>query len=386
MNYVYLSPNFPPNYYLFCVNLARLGANVLGLGDEDYDALRPELRAHLADYYRVGDMHNYDELLRACGYFTHRFGKIARLDSHTEYWMETEGRLRTDFNVWGPRLAEMAQFKHKSLMKAAYQRMGVPKARGAICQNIGEARTLIAETGFPVVAKPDVGVGAANTFRLDSPADLERFFATKPPVDYLLEEFVQGIICTFDGLADKDGNPVFFGSLQYSRGVMETVNEDQDIYFFTHREIPADLEEAGRRILKGFDLRERFFHLEFFRKPNGELVALEVNVRPPGGPILDIYNYACDVDLYWGFANVVINNRFINHYSRKYHCCYVGRKYNKNYLHSHEEVMDAFSPLVIQHEPMPGIFSLAMGDYAYILRTPDYNEMLAAADFILERS
>ncbi len=82
----------------------------------------------------------------------------------------------------------------------------------------------------------------------------------------------------------------------------------------------------------------------------------------------------------------MINNRFINHYSRKYHCCYVGRKYNKNYLHSHEEVMDAFSPLVIQHEPMPGIFSLAMGDYAYILRTPDYNEMLAAADFILERS
>ena len=140
MNYVYLSPSFPPNYYLFCVNLARLGANVLGLGDENYDVIRPELRAHLADYYRVGDMHNYDELLRACGYFTHRFGKITRLDSHTEYWLETEGRLRTDFNVWGPRLAEMAQFKHKSLMKAAYQRMGVPRARGAICHNIGEAR------------------------------------------------------------------------------------------------------------------------------------------------------------------------------------------------------------------------------------------------------
>ena len=49
-------------------------------------------------------MHNYDELLRACGYFTHRYGKIDRLDSHTEYWMETEARLRTDFNVPGPRI------------------------------------------------------------------------------------------------------------------------------------------------------------------------------------------------------------------------------------------------------------------------------------------
>ena len=163
---------------------------------------------------------------------------------------------------------------------------------------------LIAEIGFPVVAKPDVGVGAANTFRLNNEADLERFFATKPSVDYLLEEFVQGIICTFDGLADKDGNPVFFGSLQYSRGVMETVNEDQDIYFFTHREIPADLEEAGRRILKGLDLRELFFHLEFFRKPDGELVALGGQRQAAGrsdprhvqlcvrcGPVLGIRQY-----------------------------------------------------------------------------------------------
>lgn len=384
MNYVYLSPHFPPNYYLFCVNLARLGANVLGVGDEAYEVLRPELRAHLADYYRVVDLHNYDELLRACGYFTHRFGKITRLDSHTEYWMETEGRLRADFNVRGPRLSEMAQFRRKSLMKAVFQRAGVPAARGLICHTLGEARALIEETGFPVVAKPDVGVGAANTFRIDNLAALERFFVTKPPVDYLLEEFVPGSICTFDGLADKDGNPVFFGSLAYSQGVMETVNEDRHIYFFTHREIPADLEEAGRRILKEFGLRERFFHLEFFRKPDAALSALEVNVRPPGGPILDMYNYACDVDLYWGWANVVMNNCFVDHYAHRYYCCYVGRKFNKPYIHTHDEILLAFSPLIVHHERIPSVFSVAMGDYAYILRTPDYDEMIAAARFIQE--
>ena len=58
-----------------------------------------------------------------------------------------------------------------------------------------------------------------------------------------------------------------------------------------------------------------------------------------------MYNYACDVDLYWGFANMVVNNRFIDNYSRKYYCCYVGRKYNKPYIHDHDEVMAAFSPL-----------------------------------------
>jgi hypothetical protein len=55
MNFVFLSPHFPPNYHLFCVHLNRLGVNVLGLADEPYDLLRPELKAALAEYYRVDD-------------------------------------------------------------------------------------------------------------------------------------------------------------------------------------------------------------------------------------------------------------------------------------------------------------------------------------------
>jgi len=107
-----------------------------------------------------------------------------------------------------------------------------------------------------------------------------------------------------------------------------------------------------------------------------------VNMRPPGGPIIDMYNYAHDIDLYWEWANIVVNNRFVEDYSRKYHCCFVGQKYNKSYHHSHEEIMDAFGTLVVHHQPMPPIFSLAMGDFYYLLRSPDLDEILAAAHFI----
>jgi hypothetical protein len=34
---------------------------------------------------------------------------------------------------------------------------------------------------------------------------------------------------------------------------------------------------------------------------------------------------------------------------------------------------------------MPVVFSLAMGNYAYLLRTPDLAEAIAAAEFILEK-
>ena len=107
-------------------------------------------------------------------------------------------------------------------------------------------------------------------------------------------------------------------------------------------------------------------------------------MRPPGGPIVDMFNYAHDVDLYWEWANVVVNNRFSEPYSRKYHVCYVGRKHNKTYAHSDEAIMAAFGHCIIHRMAMPSVFSLAMGDYAYLVRTPDLAEMLAAAEFILQ--
>jgi phosphoribosylaminoimidazole carboxylase (NCAIR synthetase) len=386
MNYVHLSPHFPPNYYLFSVHLSRLGVQVLGLADEPYESLRPELRSALARYYKVDDLHNYDQLVRACGYLTHRYGKLDRVDSHTEYWMETEARLRTDFNIPGPKVADLVAIKRKSRMKQVFQDAGVAVARGEVVHTLEEARRFIDVAGYPLVAKPDVGVGAANTFKVNDARDLDRFFATKTTADYLLEEFIEGPILTFDGLTDKDGNLVFFSSLRYSQNIMEVVNEDRDIYYYTLRDIPADLEEAGRRVLQAFDVRERFFHFEFFRSDrDGRLIALEVNMRPPGGPTVDVWNYANEVDLYWEWANVVVNNRFVERYTRKYHGCYVGRKYNKNYVHSHQEIMDAFGHCVAHHMEMPVVFSLVMGNYAYILRTPDLAEAIAAAEFILER-
>ena len=107
-------------------------------------------------------------------------------------------------------------------------------------------------------------------------------------------------------------------------------------------------------------------------------------MRPPGGPIVDMFNYAHDVDLYWEWANVVVNNRFSEPYSRKYHVCYVGQKHNRTYVHSDEAIMAAFGHCIIHRMAMPSVFRLAMGDYAYLVRTPDLAEMLAAAEFILQ--
>ena len=324
MNFVFLSPHFPPNYYQFAVGLRELGVNVLGLADEPYQNLRYELKSALKEYYYASNMHNYDNLYRGMGHFIHRYGRIDRLDSLNEYWLETEAQLRTDFNIPGFKTDTIQRVKRKSLMKQTYMDAGIPVARGKVVQNLTDARKFIDEVGYPLVAKPDIGVGAAKTYKLYNDKELVLFFQAKPPVDYILEEFIQGTILTFDGLADRDGTPVFSSSMQYSRGIMETVNDDADIYYYTLREIPSDLTDAGQETLKAFDVRERFFHFEFFRSDRDQqIVALEVNMRPPGGLTTDMFNYSNDIDVYREWAHVVVYNRFTATYNRPYFCCYI---------------------------------------------------------------
>lgn len=383
MNIVFFSPHFPPNYHHFCTRLSQLGVNVLGLADEPYDALIPALKGALTEYYRVNDMHNYDELVRALGYFTHRYGKIDRIDSQNEYWLETEAALRTDFNIAGIKVDQIGNIKRKSLMKEIYQRAGVNVARGKVVHTLKDAERLIKTIGYPVVTKPDVGVGAAKTYKIHNKNELKTFFDTKPDVDYIMEEYVAGMIVTFDGLVDRTGNLVFYTSHEYSTGVMESVNDDSLIYYYSLREIPEDLEEAGRRVLKAFEVRERFFHFEFFRKQDtNEIVALEVNIRPPGGLTTDMFNYANDIDIYAEWANIIVHNRFIAEYTRPYHCAYIGRKLNRAYLHSHDEIVATLSGQLVHHEPISGVFSAALGDYGYLVRTPLLEDIHKAAQFI----
>ena len=98
-NFVFISPNFPANYWHFCRELKNNGLNVLGIGDQPYDDLSQELKDSLNEYYKVGSLENYDEVYRAVAFFTYKHGRIDWLESNNEYWLEQDARLRTDFNI-----------------------------------------------------------------------------------------------------------------------------------------------------------------------------------------------------------------------------------------------------------------------------------------------
>jgi hypothetical protein len=111
-------------------------------------------------------------------------------------------------------------------------------------------------------------------------------------------------------------------------------------------------------------------------------VALEVNMRPPGGFTTDMFNYACDVDIYRIWAELLARNRSAVDYSRKYHCCYASRKNSRRYRHSHEDIMARHGALMLQVESVPGVFSSALGDVGYIFRSEHLDEIVEVVDFI----
>ena len=395
MNFIFISPHFPHTYWSFCDRLKRNGVNVLGIGDCAYDALDPRLRACLTEYYRVNNMESYDEMFRAVAFFSFKYGKIDWLESNNEYWLEQDARLRTDFHITtGADVEQVARYKSKSGMKKYYALAGVPSARCHNVTTIEAARAFLKEVGYPVIVKPDNGVGASHTYKLEDDKALEAFFADHPAVPYVMEEFVEGDICSYDAVTDSHCEPLFESMTAWPPSIMDIVNEKKDLAYYTAAQLPEALQKLGRATVKAFGVKSRFVHLEFFRLTKakkglgkvGDFVGLEVNMRPAGGYTPDMMNFAHSTDVYQIWADMVAFDQRRLPESGEDHCCvYAGRRDCHTYVHSHEEVMERYGSKMVMCERLPGIWEDAMGNFMYAAHAADETEVMEFIRFVLEQ-
>ncbi|HPR81268.1 MAG TPA: carboxylate--amine ligase, partial [Enterococcus sp.] len=158
LNFVMISPHFPDNFATFAPRLQETGFNTLGIADVPYEQLSQTLKNSLTDYYRVDNMEDYNQVYRAVAYFAHKYGRIHRIESHNEHWLELDARLRTDFNVFGYKENDLDAIKHKSAMKEVFRSIGLPVANGRVFYERADGFELANELNFPVIIKPDSGV------------------------------------------------------------------------------------------------------------------------------------------------------------------------------------------------------------------------------------
>lgn len=392
MNFVYISPSFPKNFYQFCNRLKKSGVTVLAIADTPYDQLSDELKNSIDDYYQVYSMENYDEMVKAMGYFIFHYGHIDWLESNNEYWLEQDARLRTDFNIsTGIHTNHIEDIKCKSKMKKFYEEAGVKTARYHLVSDLKAGLEFINEVGYPVVVKPDNGVGAAKTYKISNQEELENFYKEDHVTQYIMEEFVNGLIISYDGIANLNKDILFETSHVFPNPIMDVVNESSSMYYYSLREIPYDLKKAGQACVKAFYTAGRCFHMEFFRlledKPGlgqkGNIVGLEVNLRTPGGYTPDMMNYANDIDVYQIYADMVTKGYSEYDHHRPYHCVYCGRRDYINYTHSHEDIVSRYRFDLVTCERMPDILSGAMGNFTYTARFENMDQVNEFVDYVL---
>lgn len=374
-NFIFISPNFPENYKNFCKELKKNGFRVLGIGDCPYANLSPVLVNSLTEYYKVSDLKNYDEVYRAVAYFIYKYGKPDFLESNNEYWLELDARLRTEFNISsGFSLKDMKKVKYKSEMKKYYKKAGIKTADFCFVRSLSGCKKFIAKHGYPVIVKPDNGVGANATYRISDYDELLSFLESKP-CGYIMEEEIKALVNSYDAIVDGEGNPVFETGLVETASLMDVVNNGEDSAYFYPPEIADDLRELGRKTLKVFGVKNRYVHFEFFRLScdqrigkKDELIALEVNMRPAGGCSPDMADYANSTDVYKIWADVLSYGSTSLVAGEKYYCGYAGRRKGREYLHSEQSISDKYGKNIICIEKQPEAFSAMMGDLTFLAK------------------
>jgi hypothetical protein len=386
MDFLYISPEFPPNYAQFVEQLHSKGVSVWGVGEADFFYMPDRLRSALTWYVRA-DLKNdgavedaLNELMtkkNASGYP----GNFDLVESHNEQWLSLEGIINEKLGIEGIKIKDLPRLKKKSVMKQVFKELGLPVARGERVTDARQALDLSEVLGFPLILKPDEGVGAGGIYKVDNKTRLQEYLE-RIEEEYFIEEYIEGDIVTYDGLTDYDGNVIFENSLVYGDGVLDYVL-GKDTFFYVTREVPDALRDLGQKLVPRFDIRRKFFHFEFF-KIGETYMPIEINCRPPGGSILDMMNYSIDDDLYRAYACMIAGDRPDIEARKKYYCCYVGRK-DSDYIHSHEEILSAFGQCLVEHDMNPPIFRQAMGNERYILRASTGADIFEMAGYILKK-
>ena len=317
------------------------------------------------------------------------------LESNNEYWLEHDSMLRTDFNILsGPDVDEIQAYRSKAAMKPYYKKAGVPTCRQAPVTTQEEAEKFIKKVGYPVIVKPEYGVGAAATWRLENDADLTAFFAEKPEDAYVMEEYVYGWICSYDAIVDSQSN-VLFESMSISPPIMDIVNEQTELVFYVPPSVEPQLQERGRATVKSFGVKSRFVHMEFFKLTKakkglgkvGDFVGLEVNMRPGGGYMPDMMDFAHSTDVYQLWADMIcFDERRLPENPEQQYCVFFGQRDRFRYVHSKEDILAKYGSGIKMCERMPDILSSAMGNQMYTALLPTKEDMDEFVRYVGEKT
>ena len=312
MNVVMLSPGYPLEMAYFTRALAAVGARVIGVGDQPTQALPAPARHALAHYEHVSLSDTGAVLAALHGLARHV--RIERVECLWEPYMLLAAQIRESFGLPGMSVAHTVPFRDKERMKQVLDAAGIRTPRHASTRTVAGVWEAAERIGFPLILKPIAGAGSADTYRVDSVAELAEVLpALRHVPEVSVEEFVEGEEFTYDTVC-ANGEILFENILWYRpRPLQMRMHEWVSPVSISLRDRSVPHLAGGRRmghdVLAALGFRTGFTHMEWYLKADGEAVFGEIAARPPGARVVELMNYATDGDLFVAWAEAVLHGR-----------------------------------------------------------------------------
>ncbi len=365
MNFVFISPNYPSGHYKYVSALSNAGINVLGIGDAGYETFSAILRGSMTEYYRVGDLHDYDAVYRACAFFIHKYGRIDYMASLNPYWLDLEAELRVDFRIAGIKTENTGNVINFRNSLACANRAGVPVTEKKKLVSLSGALKFARECGYPIAAVHESDK-RKGLLRINSKASAEALLEDKINCGYLLYDIPEGEYISVDGLADDNNEVILCTSSAFSEEPMQ-IAESGSLMSFTTVSADKKLRELCLWMLKEYRMGRGFFHFDFVKTP-GCCCLVRAEFNPPAEYVVDAMSCALGVDIYALWAKLVIGEDIGEIQTENSAAGVCSRRFDRSYVNSHEDILNRLGAKLYYHGYTDDTVNAVAGDYIYIFK------------------
>lgn len=399
MNVLMFSPGFPREMRYFTRGLAEVGARAIGLGDQPYSALEEPARSSLSHYIQVPSWQDERGVLGCIAELADQL-RIERIECLWEPYMVLAARAREMLGLPGMTVEQTIPFRDKEIMKRRLDAAGIRTPHHYSATTIAQVVEGAETIGYPVIVKPIAGAGSEHTYRVGSREELDAVLpALRTVPEVSVEEFVEGDDMTYETIC-VDGDIRHYSIATYIPRALdmkhnEWISPITLVYRDPDNPSLAAGKQMGEAVLKALDFGTGYTHMEWYRTRDGEAVFGEIGGRPPGAYLVDLINYASDIDTYTGWAEAVVHGRFTQRVDRKYNAAWIFKRARGQ---GRIQRYDGLEPLLTEigahvvaidlnpvGAPRRDWTKLLVGDGMVILRHPDLQRTIDMAGMVASR-
>ncbi len=316
---VFVAPHFLENTNRYVSAFARLeGVKLSVISADAASAIPKSLAEKIAGHYQVQDIGDGAQLARAAKALQASFGPIDRLTGALEQLQLPMAEAREAVGIPGMHSEIARRFRNKDRMKEVLRAHDVPVAASALVTSLDELRRFVGKVGFPIIVKPQAGLGARATQRVENEAELSALNPTRQ-TPMQAEQFVVAREHTCETVSIH-GKGIWRSGTRYFPSPLEVLETPwvQYCVLLPRESDPtwtrfAPVNEAALQALFGPKpevVGTALTHMEWFLCDDASMLVNEVGARPPGVHIMPLMSLTHGVDMISVWAELIAFDRF----------------------------------------------------------------------------